>query len=201
MRPVERQRIVSVICLELDIDSDVYPELYAKLVALSAPGARCERVRQLAASGLVWETLRIEGHAPPIGRRPAGTQAPAKSAVQPRAPSEPAASRAARATSPKAGFVDLAINAPPMPHSLHRAAAGDLGSNHKAVGAELPVLTDVLEPAVRAPISEGAEGMDDTTPADEVRHTQPLWPHGTKPPPATRSRLMRMKERGLFKNG
>jgi len=69
------------------------------------------------------------------------------------------------------------------------------------VGAELPVLTDVLEPAVRAPISEGAEGMDDTTPADEVRHTQPLWPHGTKPPPATRSRLMRMKERGLFKNG
>ena len=191
---------MAVICLELDIDSDVYPELYAKLVAISAPGARCERVRQLAAGGLVWETLRIEGQAPPIGRRPAGPQSPAKSAVQPKVLSEPVASRTARATSAKASFVDLAINAPPVPHSLDRAVAGDLGRAIRAVGAKLPVLTDVLESTVEPPINEGAEGMDDTTPA-AVRHTQPLWPHGTKPPPTTRSRLMRMKERGLFKNG
>lgn len=199
-RPVERRRIVAVLCLELDIDSDVYPELYAKLVAITAPGARCERVRQLAASGLVWETLRIEGHAPPIGRRPVGTQAPAKPAVQPRVLSEPPASRTARTTSAKVGFVDLAIDAPPVLPSLDRAKAGKLTGASKAVGAELPVLTDVLEPTVEAPVREGAEGMDDI-PVAEVHHTQPLWPHGTKPPPATRSRLKRMKERGLFKNG
>ncbi|WP_280151638.1 hypothetical protein [Piscinibacter sp. XHJ-5] len=152
--------------LELDIDSDVYPELYAKLLTIVTPGGRSERVRQLAASGLVWEMLRIEGHAPPIARRPAGTQPSARPAVP--------------------GFVDLAIDAP--------APAAD------AAQARLPVLTDVLEPMAVTPAREGAEESDDP-PLPETRHTQPLWPHGSKRPPSTRSRLMRMKERGLFKNG
>jgi hypothetical protein len=34
-----------------------------------------------------------------------------------------------------------------------------------------------------------------------MRQVQPLWPNGMKRAPGTRSRLMRMKERGLFKNG
>lgn len=191
---------MAVLWLELDIDSDVYPELYAKLQAIAATGARCERLRQLAATGLVWEMLRIEGHAPPISRRPVSAQVSAKPAVQPTALADKGASRAARTASTEPGFVDLAIDAPPAPPSLHRVAAGDFNAAIDAVGAELPVLTDVLEPSVGTPVREAAEGMNDN-PAAEMRHTQPLWPHGTKRPPATRSRLMRMKERGLFKNG
>lgn len=191
---------MAILRLELDIDSDVYPELYAKLVTILAPGGRSERVRQLAASGLVWEMLRIEGHAPPIVRRPGGMQPPAQPAVPPGAAGGPAASRAARSHPPRPGFVDLAIDAPPSPPSLEGVASDDLRGATEAVGAQLPVLTDVLEPAAAKPVREGAEGSDDFPPP-EVHHTQPLWPHGTKRPPSTRSRLMRMKERGLFKNG
>jgi hypothetical protein len=190
---------MAILRLELDIDSDVYPELYAKLGTIAAPGARCERVRQLAASGLVWETLRIEGHAPPIVQRPAGTRPPVQPAAPPEAAGGPAASRARRRHPEEPGFVDLAIDAPPAPPSLDRVEPGDLDGAIEAVGAHLPVLTDVLEPAA-ATVREGSGEADDPlTPA--MHHTQPLWPHGTKRPPGTRSRLMRMKERGLFKNG
>jgi hypothetical protein len=190
---------MAILRLELDIDSDVYPELYARLVTMLAPGARSERVRQLAASGLVWETLRIEGHAPPIARGPAGLQTQARPAVPPAAAACPA-SRARSAHPAQPGFVDLAIDARPAAPSLDRVAPGDVHGATEAMAARLPVLTDVLEPAAAAPVREDADDAEGASPP-EMRQVQPLWPSGIKRAPGTRSRLMRMKERGLFKNG
>jgi hypothetical protein len=54
---------VAVLRLALEIDSDVYPELYAKLASLGRMTAREEKLRQLAALGLVWELARLHGPA------------------------------------------------------------------------------------------------------------------------------------------
>ena len=54
---------MAVVRLELDLDGDVYPELYAVLTALGQPMLRDERLRQLAAMGLAWEAVRIHGPA------------------------------------------------------------------------------------------------------------------------------------------
>ena len=54
---------MAVVRLQIDIDGDVYPELYATLMALGQPVLRDERLRQLAAMGLAWETVRIHGPA------------------------------------------------------------------------------------------------------------------------------------------
>src|SRR4051812_11275760 len=50
-----------VVRLALDIDGDVYPELCAALSAIKNPVLRAERLRQLAATGLVWEVVRVHG--------------------------------------------------------------------------------------------------------------------------------------------
>ena len=47
--------------LEFDVDSELYPELHAALSRLGSTRARGERMRQLAAAGLVWENVRIHG--------------------------------------------------------------------------------------------------------------------------------------------
>lgn len=54
---------MAVIRVEVEVDSDVYPELYAGLRAIERPEACAERLRQLAASGLVWEGVRMRGPA------------------------------------------------------------------------------------------------------------------------------------------
>jgi len=48
---------------ELDIDSEVHPELYAKLASMERLPAREEKLRQLAATGLIWEIVRLHGPA------------------------------------------------------------------------------------------------------------------------------------------
>lgn len=45
---------------QVEVDSDVHPELYAALAAVARAGLRPERLRQLAASGLIWEHLRAK---------------------------------------------------------------------------------------------------------------------------------------------
>jgi hypothetical protein len=52
---------VAAIHLALDIDSEVYPELHAALTAIGSDASRAERLRQLAATGLVWERIRTGG--------------------------------------------------------------------------------------------------------------------------------------------
>ena len=52
---------MALIRLEVEVDSAVYPELYAGLTLIERPEVRAERLRQLAASGLVWEGVRMRG--------------------------------------------------------------------------------------------------------------------------------------------
>jgi len=152
---------VAVLRLVIDLDSEVYPELHAKLAALSDPAARGERLRQLAASGLLWETVRLQGAAV--------TARPAKPPVKAAAPARPAPKPS---PPPRSDFVDLAIDAVP-------ASVSDL--ELEAAAQRLPVLVDVVDAS--PPIH-----------LDAV----PLYIGPQQPAP--RSRLMRMKERGLFKN-
>lgn len=144
---------MTVIHLAFDVDGDVYPELHAMLSAIGSEAARAERFRQLAANGLVWESVRIGG--------------------QPVLPSpQPAAQ----------DCVDLAIDvvsAPAHPAdelkatmSFERAFDRAVEQAAEIAARQLPVLLDVVEPEA------------------------PVRPHA-----ATRSRLQRMKAKGLFKNG
>jgi len=52
---------MAVIRVQVEVDSEVYPELYERLRAIARPQAREERLRQLAASGLAWEAVRMQG--------------------------------------------------------------------------------------------------------------------------------------------
>jgi hypothetical protein len=52
---------MAVIRLQVEVDSEVYPELYERLRAIARASAREERLRQLAASGLAWESVRLQG--------------------------------------------------------------------------------------------------------------------------------------------
>ena len=75
---------MAVLHLQLDIDSDVHPELHAMLCSIGSSRSQAERLRQLAATGLVWERLRLQAYAPmqvpELGPEPASTPAAASEA-------------------------------------------------------------------------------------------------------------------------
>lgn len=154
---------MAVVRVEIDIDSDVYPELYAALAALRQPMLRDERLRQLAAMGLAWEAVRIHGAAV--------TQVPVRQAAAPAA--------VATRSAPKA------------------TARKSSGRPEASEPAQLPVLVDIVSAsaaqAERAAHEDTADGPD--PPVDPMPVTAATRGSGA------RSRLMRMKDRGLFKNG
>jgi hypothetical protein len=88
---------VAVIHLEFDVDSDVHPELHAALSSIASSLSQGERLRQLAAIGLVWETYRLQGQLPspfvgPVDQALDAAAAPvvaASSVDEPLAPREP----------------------------------------------------------------------------------------------------------------
>jgi len=144
---------VGLLRIELDIDADVYPELHAALTSLVSEASRGERLRQLAAAGLVWEKLRIRGHAAlhgvaaetvPPAAVPASAPRGAKASSRASAAARPSAAASAATAVPRpapparplpprpapSGFVDLAIDAVPEP----------------AAAPWPPVLMDVVEP-------------------------------------------------------
>jgi hypothetical protein len=232
--------------LEFELDSEVYPELHAALTSLRSTRARAERLRQLAATGLVWEKVRIHGATmgAPVTEERRGLVTRADVVAAPAAPDGeplPAAPKRARPSpSPKrraSDVVDLAINAEPMPVPELRPDRRGVAPSRRDVEQairELPVLMDVVtdlnvnvvpdvsplnghddhrahtpdlsEPAAWAsmnaypddvPALSSDQADDDTEGPPEP----PLHVTALSHKPATRSRLMRMKERGLFKNG
>jgi hypothetical protein len=111
---------MAVVHLQLDIDSDVHPELYARLASMERQGARAEKLRQLAATGLIWEIIRLHG---PAFAEPARAQR-----AEPPAPAPHAGPPvAARDTAP----VDAGAVADHAPH----------------VPENVPVLFDVVDEA------------------------------------------------------
>ena len=116
---------MSVLQLQVDVDSDVHPELHAILASISTGGSQAERLRQLAATGLIWEHLRLN-------LRP---------------------SLAAAASMPAGGRgVDPErlepTDATAMHHSSEPGGAGALAGGAQRPVDELPILHDAVESSV-----------------------------------------------------
>jgi hypothetical protein len=227
---------MAVVHLQIEIDSDVHPELHAVLASLSKSPSQAERLRQLAASGLIWEHLRVKA--------------------------QPDAAAVVAATAPRVRKDDVppsAMRAPrPLAPANERAfSAGGVGGSETAAG-EFPVLRDAIDasnfqrsprvasksiasaaptarrsasmPAAQrnkgpldvADVQFGAvhQSVAAVTIEETVRPSQGMSTTATRSPdevfagapdgddgslPArkvgTRSRLMRMREKGLFNNG
>jgi hypothetical protein len=181
---------VTVIRLELAVDSEVYPELHAVLTAICDAASRGERLRQLAATGLVWETVRIHGASVTRIERasdPLNAEPPPVVDIAGRVGAKSAARTAGRrasGSSNQSDFVDLALNAVP---AAEPTAADPLdsrvhGGSPDVPAQHIPMLFDVVNPPPRL----GA-----------TAEPSPGRVHKT----VVRSRLLRMKEMGLFKNG
>ena len=109
---------MAVIHLEFDVDSDVHPELHAMLSSIGSDASQGERLRQLAATGLVWETYRLQGQLPsPLG-------APVNPVVD-------------AAVTPPASAPSLS-DPPPAPREIEHEV--------ESAARELPVLFDVVHP-------------------------------------------------------
>jgi hypothetical protein len=146
---------MAVLHLEFDIDSAVYPELHEVLAAIGSAVSRDERLRQLAAIGLIWERTRLQVQA---GILDAASSLPAPGVPAPAAPAPAAAS-------PR----------------------------------QLPVLTDVVEPT-EFPGSSPATALQGVADEGRIGANDPVHDLPAARKTAHHSRLMRMKERGLFKN-
>lgn len=156
------------------LEVDIDGDVYPELAAALAalgPVRREERLRQLAAMGLAWEAVRIHGTAV--------TQLPAWALP---APAEPAAA--------------------PAPRSTARAAAKSpsrkpSGRAEASEPARLPVLVDIVSTTPEAPAPSPSQAADDGP--DPV--VDPMPDRAAHRGSGSRARLMRMKDRGLFKNG
>ena len=151
---------MAVLHVQFDIDGEVYPELHDLLAAIGSGVAREERLRQLAAVGLIWERTRLRAQADILEPMPAS--------MTPGAQATPAASAPVR---------------------------------------QFPVLTDVVEPGeVAGPISGPISGPNQAVAlhgaADGSRTgaNDPVHDLPEERRQAHRSRLKRMKEKGLFRN-
>jgi len=167
---------VAVIYLELEIDSDIYPELHAALASMSNNMARGERLRQLAATGLIWEQCRAQGlYSQPSPSLPAaaavspaaGRRVSEPAAPVPAAKSRSSSSASTRKTKPAKSsevFVDLALNAPPSsgaspddeasPEDIRNEILGEArhDAEKKSTGGNgkpvnIPMLSDVVAEA------------------------------------------------------
>jgi len=224
---------VAALHFEFAVDSDVYPELYAVLASISSDPSRGERIRQLAASGLLWEAVRLHG-APLTAiagisnttypELPLASKSNVRTrtrnvgrAVERRAPTPPSSSDLEEAA------IDAVPTAEPSP--LRPADSSPKPDRHRGASAptDIPVLVDVIRftkpsapsgapapmrsfaPAVEAvPLQTAALAIArDIDEADEeIDQADVLAPVATlMHNSATRSRLLRMKEKGLFKNG
>jgi hypothetical protein len=246
---------MAVLHLQFDVDSEVHPELHAMLSSIGSSLSQAERLRQLAATGLVWERLRLQayGHmdVPDLGTESAAAREGSGSLPQlPTAASVPAVPRGDATTARRVeltGFVDLsdtvdlthldvsdpndgddgrsrqhaashnAVSAENMDSAVQIAAAHlQPGGNMpellplheiRSIVQELPVLTEVIAavelPGTSAAVGQANEALPGAGHADRggtmpgVAQIHELAPSRKT---ATRSRLMRMKEKGLFKN-
>lgn len=164
--------------LELDIDSDVHPELFVRLASIERSPARQEKLRQLAATGLIWEIARL--HGPAFSAPEAVTLAAAPGQVDGPGPAVDAGSASSHA----------AIVPEDVPLLVDVVDEAEIAGAGVADAAPSPAASP------------------DASADDAPRHPwTPQAPSIAPPPPEatggrTRSaRIKRMKESGLFQNG
>jgi hypothetical protein len=193
---------MAIIHVRIDVDSDVYPELYAMLEAIERAASRPERMRQLAANGLIWEHLRarpvqappdalmgVPQGAPALAAAPASAPVPSPTAAQVSSPAQVASPM------PAAPVPSAAIAAPPKTLAAERAKAAAAPLRSVAPPGNVPVLYDAVEVA-------GAERRKGTAPAPTAPSPESAEPAvTTERRSGSRPRLMKMKEKGLFNNG
>ncbi|MEP7099683.1 MAG: hypothetical protein ABI781_04195 [Burkholderiales bacterium] len=193
---------MAIVHVRLDVDSEVYPELYTILAPLDRAASRSERVRQLASSGLIWEYLRVHG--------------PTRTSVDIDVGNQEVVTEKSVASQPVPPPIDPTPPTPPvppppkMPAKLPAATAQRIaadpenttgGSKRAALPrasppSDVPTLYDAVElketdAGTGAP--ESAQAAHPSAPVESA--PQPARKTGPKP------RLMRMKEKGLFSNG
>jgi len=164
--------------LELEIDSDVHPELYARLASIERSAARQEKLRQLAATGLIWEIARLHG--------PAFSQ---PEAVDPAGPRSLPADLGDLASTVDAG--SAIDHAPLVPEDV--PVLVDVVDETEMDGAAIE------DPPPGVLVVSAREGLEARGPAPfTCASPSPVEvPHGR-----TRSaRIRRMKESGLFQSG
>ncbi len=150
---------MAVLHLQFDIDSEVYPELHDLLASIDSAMSREERLRQLAAIGLVWERTRLRA---------------------------------------QAGIMESLVSVPvPVPVSIASGVLATLAAS--APAHQFPVLTDVVDPSVISG-SNTAVALRGAADASSLGANDPVHDLPEARQKAHRSRLMRMKEKGLFKN-
>jgi hypothetical protein len=184
---------MAVIRLQLDIDSNVYPELYARLRSIDHTVGREERLRQLAALGLIWETVRMHGPESTVSAA-SGAKTP-KPAPAPAPTPAPAASRSRKSEGSRSRSSEStgrSRSRPPVPGNV-------------------PMLMDVVdtpppppreEPVANAPVVElHPEGRPRPASPEDGPPLPPPLHTSVQPAGARSDRLRRMRDRGLFKNG
>ena len=247
---------MAVFHLQFDIDSRIHPELHHMLCSIGSSLSQAERLRQLAAMGLIWERVRLQAYGrievPDIGLDPAPEpEGGASLSDHAAAPAAQAVPRVDATTARRAGptdFVDLSdaadlahLDCPDpgdtegRPSDHHDADhddvvgvetedrgvlivatqllpwgdAPELLALHEIRSAvqELPVLTEVVGAAELPHMNAIAATANKATPAAAHLGRGGSMPTGAQihelapaRKTATRSRLMRMKEKGLFKN-
>ena len=137
---------MAVLRLQVDIDSEVYPELHDLLASIGSDVSREERLRQLAAIGLIWERTRLRAQA-----------------------------------------------------DIMDAVSESVASVVPVPARQLPVLTDVVNPTEFSG-SNPAVALHGAADGSRVGANDPVHDLPEARQQAHRSRLKRMKERGLFKN-
>jgi hypothetical protein len=151
---------MAVLHVQFDIDGEVYPELHDLLASIGSDVSREERLRQLAAIGLIWERTRLRAQADVVESVPVS--------------------------------VPVAV-----PLSVASVVSATLAGS--ASSRQFPVLTDVVDPAEvpgpNQPVAMHAAADDSRVGANDPVHDLP-----DAREKAHRSRLKRMKEKGLFKN-
>ncbi|MFL6695733.1 MAG: hypothetical protein ACJ8GJ_01115 [Vitreoscilla sp.] len=158
--------------LELDIDSDVHPELYVRLASIERSPARQEKLRQLAATGLIWEIARL--HGPAFSEPEAVTLAPP---TLPASGVDPASQAAVDAGS-------VADHAPVVPDNVPLLV--DVVDQSEIAGRTL--IEDALPSP--APPPAAVEDAAFPPPVHELPSGRPRS-----------ARIKRMRDSGLFQSG
>jgi hypothetical protein len=226
-----------VLHLQIDIDSNVHPELHAMLASMGKSVPQAERLRQLAAAGLIWEHLRIQVQSSPAVTASVAT---GSGEVDADPAAETAVSPLRTANTPAhltvlVGSREIAVSELPVLHDaiegneFRRSTSAAQTQDTSAPspgrrGGSLPMAARNKVPQVEAAALAGvphfalqrSDALD--TSQESVRFVQGTTPTRSSPeivantsdrdgvsPPVrkagTRSRLLRMKEKGLFSNG
>jgi len=197
---------MSVLQLQIEIDSDVHPELHAILMSIARSEARTERLRQLAAAGLIWEHLRAQVKLPPPAhaadrpeREPATTPL-----AEPTRPADEAIAAGSAAREMPPGVIPVLWDAIDVAALLPSGAMAERGASRPEAARH--VVPGSARAAESGPGPEASPAVESASrraelPSDRGGESREVVAIPSSRKSGTRPRLLRMREKGLFQNG